>query len=395
LINRLIQKEIEEIIQDNEKNYISQPDLIKKKPAIIVYGARQVGKTTLVKQILEKYPNNSNYINCELTYNKEPLETQDDKVLKTFLGDKKLIVIDEAQKITNIGLTLKIIIDTFPEYQIIATGSSSFDLSNKIKEPLTGRAFEFMLYPFSLKEIAAKYDFSSPSILENILRYGLYPEVINRLYEVSENSAREKLDEITGNYLYKDIFELENLKRPDIILKLLKALALQIGNEVSINELATLLKVNVNTIDRYLYLLEQSFVIFILHSFSRNLRKELGKKYKIYFYDLGIRNSLIQNYNSLDIRTDTGALWENFCIIERMKYNQVHHKFVNKYFWRTYDQKEIDYIEEHSGQLDGYEFKWGKETRKYNPPRAFMDNYENATVKRIDRENYQEFLLKE
>ena len=383
MIDRLIKNEIEDLIIKNEDMYKKQPDILKKKNAIIIYGARQVGKTTLVRQILEKFSDSAKYVNCELTYNKEALEIHDDKALKTFIGQEKIIILDEAQKIKNIGLTLKIIIDTFPAHQIIATGSSSFDLANKINEPLTGRNIKFMLYPFSLQELAGKYDFNSPVILENILRYGTYPEAIDRLYNVSEAAARAKLDEISGSYLYKDIFELENLKRPDIILKLLKALALQVGNEVSTHELANLLNVNVNTVDRYLYLLKESFVIFSLPSFSRNLRNELGKKYKIYFYDLGIRNSLIQNFNTLDSRSDIGALWENFCIVERMKYNQANHRFVNSYFWRTYDRKEIDYIEEHSGQLDGYEFKWGKEGRKYRPPRAFVYNTKTLQLKEL------------
>ncbi|EKE04291.1 MAG: hypothetical protein ACD_20C00088G0001 [uncultured bacterium] len=393
MIIRQLQKEIEDKILSNEVSYQAADPILKKKNAIIIYGARQVGKTTLVKQILEKYPNESRYINCELIANKTALETTDDKALQSYLGDKRIVILDEAQKIKDIGLTLKIIVDTFPQYQIIATGSSSFDLANKINEPLTGRAYRYMLYPVSLKELSTVHSLYSPAVLENILRYGLYPEVINKLYSESEEAAREKLDEISSNYLYKDIFEIEHLKRSDIILKLLQALALQVGNEVSTHELATLLKVNVATVESYIYLLEQSFVLFTLRSFSRNPRKELGKKYKVYFYDLGIRNSLIQNYNPVDLRTDIGALWENFCILERIKYNHANKRLVNKYFWRTYAGQEIDYIEEHSGQLDGYEFKWGKETRKYTPPKKFIETYENATVKRIDRDNYSEFLL--
>jgi len=393
MIIRQLQKEIEDKILSNDVSYQAADPILKKKNAIIIYGARQVGKTTLVKQILEKYPSESRYINCELIANKTALETTDDKALQSYLGDKRIIILDEAQKIKDIGSTLKIIVDTFPQYQIIATGSSSFDLANKINEPMTGRVYKYMLYPVSLKELSTVHTLYSPAVLENILRYGLYPEVINKLYNESEEAAREKLDEISSNYLYKDIFEIENLKRSDIILKLLQALALQVGNEVSTHELATLLKVNVATVDSYIYLLEQSFVICTLRSFSRNPRKELGKKYKVYFYDLGIRNSLIQNYNPVDLRTDIGALWENFCVIERIKHNNINKRYVNKYFWRTYAGQEIDYIEEHSGQLDGYEFKWGKETRKYTPPKKFIETYENATAKRIDRDNYSEFLL--
>ncbi len=389
MINRLVQKQVEDQIIQEAENYTKHP--VPKRNAIIIYGARQVGKTTLVKNILNKYPEKARYINCELISNKENLETTDHIKLKSFLGNSEIIILDEAQKIRDIGLTLKIIVDTYPEYQIIATGSSSFDLGNKLKEPMTGRTKVFRLYPASVQEISKNYDMFSPATLENLLRFGSYPEVITLLYEKSEAEAQNKLDEVSSSYLYRDIFEIENLKRTDIILKLLKALALQVGNEVSINELSNLVGVSVHTIDNYLYLLQESFIIHILWSFSRNPRKELNKKIKVYFYDLGIRNSLIQNYNPLDIRMDTGALWENFCIIERVKYNSINKNLVNSYFWRTYAGKEVDYIEEHSGQLDGYEFKWN-ENAKFKVPKSFIDNYENATVKKIDRKNYLEFL---
>jgi len=389
MINRLVQKQVENQIIEESENYTKPP--IPKRNAIIIYGARQVGKTTLVKNILNKYPDKARYINCELIPNRESLETTDPAKLKMFLGDSEIIILDEAQKIHDIGLTLKIIVDTYPEYQIIATGSSSFDLGHKLKEPMTGRTRVFKLYPFSVQEINKKHQMYYTSVLENLLRFGAYPEVFTLLYEKSEAEARNKLDEVASSYLYRDIFEIENLKRTDIILKLLKALALQVGNEVSINELSSLVGVSVHTIDHYLYLLQESFIIHILHSFSRNLRKELNKKIKIYFYDLGIRNSLIQNYNTLGIRTDTGALWENFSIIERIKYNSINKRRVNSYFWRTYDGQEVDYIEEHSGQLDGYEFKWN-ENAKFKIPKTFVDNYENARFKKIDPKNYLEFL---
>lgn len=390
MINRTIQKQIEDQITQEQEEYKKHP--IPKRNAIIIYGARQVGKTTLVKEILNKYPEKARYINCELFPNRENLETTDIVKLKSFLGNSEIIILDEAQKIRGIGLTLKIIVDTFPEYQVIATGSSSFDLGNKLKEPMTGRTRIFKLYPLSIQELGQKHKLLFPATLENVLRFGIYPEVITLLYEKSETEAKNKLDEITSSYLYKDIFEIENLKRTDVILKLLKALALQIGNEVSIAELSNFVGVSVHTIDHYLYLLQECFIIYILHSFSRNLRKELNKKIKVYFYDLGIRNSLIQNYNNPDLRTDIGALWENFCISERIKFNSINRNFVNSYFWRTYDGQEIDYIEEHSGQLDGYEFKWN-EKAKFKQPKSFLENYEKATINKIDRKNYTDYLF--
>ncbi len=390
MINRFVQEQIEEKIIYQVNHYKDTP--VPKKNAIIIYGPRQAGKTTLVNNVLKKYGSKAKYINCELISSKEALETTDDIKLKTFLGDSEVIILDEAQKIHDIGLIIKIIVDTYSEYQIIATGSSSFDLGHKLREPMTGRIGTFKLYPPSFEEISTRYNKHHYPLLENILRFGSYPEVVTLLYEKSQAAARDKLDEIASSYLYRDIFEIEKLKRTDILLKMLKALALQVGNEVSISELSKLVGVSVHTIDYYLYLLQESFIIHILRSFSRNLRKELNKKMKVYFCDLGIRNSLIQNYNPVDIRTDIGALWENFCIIERIKHNSINKRYVNSYFWRTYDGQEVDYIEEHSGQLDGYEFKWGKDAR-FKPPKAFVDNYENAAVKRIDRQNYQEFLI--
>ncbi|MBU4082704.1 ATP-binding protein [Patescibacteria group bacterium] len=366
-----------------------QDQIIKnlfKGKIIILYGARQVGKTTLCKEILKKYPQDSKYINCELLQNKTALETTNDKKLKDFLGDSKLIILDESQKIKNIGLILKIIADTFPKIQIIATGSSSFELANKTSEPLTGRARRYLLYPFSIQEIKKETDlFDLSAKLENILRFGTYPSVFNR----PEDGAMEELLEISSNYLYKDILEFSGLRKPDLVLNLLKALSLQLGNEVSMSELANLLGKNSHTIESYLTLLEQCFIVFRVKSFSRNLRKEISKTFKVYFYDLGIRNSLIQNFNQLELRTDVGALWENFCVLERMKRNNNNRVFANYYFWRTYDQKEIDYIEERNGKLSAFEFKWKKDKQK--PPQEFLDTYKNSEFKIINKDNYWDF----
>ncbi len=372
-ISRLLEKSI--------KN-----DLFKGK-VIIIYGARQVGKTTLAKKIAEKYKNESRYINCEMLSAQENLSRPEAETLKSYLGNYKLVVLDEAQNIENIGRILKIIVDTYPEIQIIATGSASFDLANKISEPLTGRTFTHMLYPLSLKEIEKESDLLSiEAKLENLLRFGSYPEVL----DLDEISTKRKLDEITSNYLYKDILNFEGVKKSSLVKNLLKALALQLGQEVSYQELANKLGVNRLTVQKYIDILEQSFIIFKLNSFSRNLRKEITKSIKVYFYDLGIRNSLIENYNPLDIRNDVGALWENFCILERKKNNDAEFNFVNSYFWRTYDQKEIDYIEESGGKIRGFEFKWN-EKKKFKAPKEFIEKYD-ATVEKIDRSNYWKFL---
>ncbi|MFA6183738.1 MAG: ATP-binding protein [Parcubacteria group bacterium] len=359
-----------------------------KGKVIIIYGARQVGKTTLSKEILKKYEGKSTFFNCELLSVKQSLEVQEAASLKDFLGDNRLIVLDEAQNVANVGRILKIMVDTYPEIQIIATGSSSFDLANKTSEPLTGRAIRFTLSPLSLEEIKNKTNAVELNAqLENIMRFGTYPEV----FFSAEESAKDKLDEIVSNYLYKDVLMLDGIKKPAIIIKLLQLLALQLGNEVSYNELATSLGINRLTVEKYIDLLEKCFVIFTLRALSRNMRKEISKSVKIYFYDLGIRNSLIQNYNLLEMRNDIGALWENLMIVEKIKKNSYHKIYANLYFWRTYDQKEIDLIEERDGKFFAYEFKWKKDKTK--EPRDFLSNYANSEFEVVNRENYGKFLF--
>lgn len=358
-----------------------------KKKILIVYGPRQVGKTTLVKAILQKYPEKSAYFNCEDFQVKQNLEILSSEHLKKYLGSYKLVVLDEAHLIVNIGKTLKLIWDTMPEVQVVATGSSSFELSNKVNEPLTGRALEFKLYPLSIAEISEKYDkFQLKTVVKNILRYGTYPEVFN----ADAPHAPIFVSDIANKYLFKDILEFEGIKKSDVILKLLQALALQIGNEVSFTELGTLLGVSKNTVMKYVDLLEKCFVIYRLKPFSRNLRKEINKKQKIYFYDLGIRNSIINNFNDPDLRTDKGALWENFLIIERLKRNQYEEKFVNSYFWRTHDQKEIDYLEDAEGKLKGFEFKW--QSDKFKQPLDFLEAYPGSSVSLVNQESYFDFV---
>lgn len=357
-----------------------------KGKVIIVYGARQVGKSTLVKHILAEYGDEGRYLNCELMSVVNGLSELEADKIKAYLGNYKLIVLDEAQNIPDIGKVLKIMVDTYPETQIIATGSSSFDLAQNISEPLTGRCFRFILYPLSLQELKQEGGLVEvEGRLENLMRFGSYPEIVT----LGENAARERLQEIASDYLYKDVLKFEGIRKATLIKTLLQSLALQLGQEVSYNELANKLGVSRHTVEKYLDILEQSFVIFRLNSFSRNMRKEISKAVKIYFYDLGIRNSLIENFNRLEIRNDTGELWENFCILERRKYFENNLKSVSSYFWRTYDQKELDYVEEADGKIIGFEFKWNAGKVKY--PKEFMEKYQ-AKVEVINNKNYWKFF---
>ncbi len=355
---------------------------------IILYGPRQVGKTTMVKQLLEEHKEQSLYLNCEILSVNQALSEPEPKKLKSYFGDNKIVVLDEAQKITNIGTVLKVFVDTYPEVQIIATGSSSFDLANVTSEPLTGRTNQFILYPLSFAEIMESSDrLSAEAKLENLLRYGAYPEV----FLLAEEAAGARLNEISSNYLYKDVLNFDRIKKSNVIVNLLQLLALQLGNEVSYQEIAKALGISRLTVQKYIDILEKAFVLFSLRAFSRNLRKEISKSIKVYFYDLGIRNSLIQNYNQLSIRNDLGALWENFLLIERLKKWSYNNIFANRFFWRTYDQKEIDYIEEREGKLFAYEFKWGKGTSP--APTDFLKTYPNAEFKLINQSNYFDFVV--
>lgn len=308
--------------------------------------------------------------------------------LKRFLGDYELVVLDEAQRVKNIGLNLKIIHDHLPHIQVIATGSSSFDLSNQINEPLTGRALDYMLYPLAFEELLTQHDQHDLSTkLEHMLRFGLYPDVFHR----NQEDAETMLSRLASSALYKDILEFETLKKSDQLVDILQLLSLQIGHQVSYNEIGQQLGLNIATVQRYVDLLTKSFVIFKLRGFSRNLRKEIHKSVKIYFWDLGIRNALIRNFNPLHLRNDTGALWENFFIAERLKYLNNNQHFVNTYFWRTYDQKEIDYVEESGGELRTFECKWNPK-KKVKEPKEFMQTYDNASFNAVTPENFWKFL---
>jgi len=352
---------------------------------IVIYGARQVGKTTLSKRLAEKY--DGVFLNCERVSVRDLLLSRNVPQFQLTVGDSNCVILDEAQKIRGIGEILKLFVDEIPNIQIIATGSSSFDLANETAEPLTGRKVTFTLYPISVTE-AGFSPINFKESLPDILRYGLYPDILTTR---DEKRKRVLLDELASDYLYRDVLEYGHMKKPELLMKLLKAIALQLGSEVSLRELATLLQTSGETIDRYIHLLEQSFVIFRLPSFSRNLRKELAKKQKIYFFDLGIRNSLLQNFTPIDLRNDIGALWENFFITERMKHHQRTREKVNMYFWRTYDQKEIDLIEEKDGEIVATEIKWN-DRKKKKLPRDFLLAYPESKTACVSPENFMGFF---
>ncbi len=372
------------ILRDIKENI--KKDLFKKK-IILLFGARQVGKTTLVKEIAEEMKLDYHWFTGDEVDTRLLMGNATSTQLKALYGTKKLIIIDEAQRIENIGLTLKISIDFLPDVQIIATGSSAFELANKIKEPLTGRKYEYHLFPFSYHELCAYHgELDEKRLLENRLIYGSYPDVIN-----ASGEEKRTLLEITDSYLCKDLFAYEHIKKTSLFQKLLSALALQIGNEVSYNELASLVGANKETVEKYIDLLEQTFVIFKLHAYSRNVRNELKKSKKIYFFDNGIRNAILNNFLPLGSRNDVGALWKNYLISERIKL--LHYNCINKnyYFWRTTQQQEIDYLEDANGMIDAYEFKWS-ENKKYKFPKTFLSHYNINETKVIHKSNYDTFL---
>lgn len=352
---------------------------------ILLYGARRVGKTQLVKSIISK--EGGTYYNAEEQEIRETLSIANGATLKAFLGDKKLIVLDEIQTIEGVGTVLKVIHDTFPGVQIIATGSSSFEMINAIAEPLTGRSRHFTLYPVSYGELIESQGYiDAYGRIETLLRFGSYPEILFQ----SEEEKKVELTHICTHFLYKDVLAMGGVRRTDLILDILKLLAFQIGQEVSLNEISNKTNTNVHTVQRIIYLLEQSYIIQSLRGFSRNLRNEIGKSRKYYFVDLGIRNAIINNFNPLTLRNDVGQLWENFCVMERIKKNEYARRYVNTYFWRTYDQKEIDYLEEIDGSLHAFEFKW--DNRKTKPPKTFLDAYPGSTYQVISKENLGEFI---
>ena len=365
-------------------------DFLLPGKVLVVYGPRQVGKTTLVQDLLKTVPLRSKFINADELVYREVLSSQDRQQLGEVLGDAQLLVIDEAQRVPEIGLNLKILIDSNPDVVILATGSASFDLANKISEPLTGRKLTFNLYPVSYRELArALGGLEARSQLARWLVWGAYPEIaVTDLPDLRERL----LGELVGSYLYRDILELEGVRRSEKIVDLLRLLAFQIGQEVSLSELAMKLAINRRTVDRYLDLLEKVFVIFKVEGFSRNLRKEITKNSRYYFFDNGVRNSLIQNFNPPELRNDIGQLWENYLMVERRKANQAAGQDVNAYFWRTYDQKEIDYIEEFGGRLYGYEFKWRGDGIRKATRNEFLAAYPGSLLEVVNQENFIDFL---
>lgn len=374
--------------------YIQQKQLenlitsVQPGKVVVVYGARRTGKTTLLKEYLKGIQESYLFVSGEDITVQGYLSSQSLEKLASFVGKTRLLVIDEAQKINNIGLNLKLIVDHMPETRVIATGSSSFDLARNVGEPLTGRKRTLVQYPLAQLELSAnEHRHETDARLEERLIYGSYPEVVL----LQGNREREQyLKEIISSYLYKDILELEGIRHSSKISRLLQLIALQIGKEVSYTELGTSLGMSKNTVDHYLDLLEKSFVIRKLGGFSRNLRSEVTKNSRYYFIDNGIRNALINNFNTVDLRTDAGDLWENYLVIERMKRQEYLRETANNYFWRTYTRKELDLVEEQNGQLHGYEIKWGDARPK--PPKEWLDAYPQATWSLINKNNYLDFI---
>lgn len=360
-----------------------------KGKAIIVMGARQVGKTTLCNEILHHCSEKVLKLNLDEPDVRQQLENPSMEDLKRIIADNKIVVVDEAQRATNIGLTLKRIQDNFPDIQLIVTGSSSLDLRSKINEPLTGRKWEYTLYPISTGELMQTEGIiTTKSMLESRLIYGSYPDVLNYTSE-----AKETLMNLADSYLYKDLLETDHIRKSSLIEKLLVALALQVGSEISYTEIGQTVGSDSKTVEKYINLLEKSFIVFHLTAFSRNLRNELKKSKKVYFYDNGIRNAILQNFTPLALRGDTGALWENFFISERIKHNHYTGHYVNSYFWRTKSQQEIDYIEESDGTLTAFEMKWNPKKTGASLPKAFMEAYPVKESAVITPDNYLNYLL--
>jgi predicted AAA+ superfamily ATPase len=363
---------------------------LEPNKVLVIFGPRQVGKTTLVKDFLLQTSFRNRYESGDDTRIHEILGSNDIQKIKEFCEGYDVIAIDEAQRIPNIGMALKIMVDNVPGIRVIATGSSSFELSGQIGEPLTGRKRTLTLFPLSQLELRAflKNDFDLKGGIEERLIFGSYPEVVTRQ---SNAEKKEAIEELTHSYLLKDILELEKVKGSKTLLDLLRLIAFQIGSEVSLPELATKTGIDVKTVARYLDLFEKSFVLYNLRGFSRNLRNEVTKKSKYYFYDTGIRNALISNFNPISERNDIGALWENFIFMERMKKREYERIFANTFFWRTWEQQEIDIVEERDGKLFGYEIKWGSAEKVTSPP-LWKKTYEDASYEVINRENFIPFV---
>lgn len=373
----MISRELERIVR--EKMFAGK--------AIIILGPRQVGKSTLLKLLQQDMDRKSLLLNCDLKDIKQQLTSPGINDLRRLIGNYDIVIIDEAQRVRDIGLTLKIITDQLPEVQLIATGSSSLELSNSVNEPLTGRKYEYQLFPLSIKELVDHSGFVETNRnIEHYMIFGTYPDVINHT-----GNESEVLNNLVSSYLFKDVFAFQDIRKPEFVEQLLEALALQVASEVSFNELARHLQTDPHTVERYIGLLEKAFIIFRLRSFNRNLRTELKKSRKIYFYDNGVRNAILGNYSPIKSRTDVGLLWENFFIAERMKRLHYDKQYARRYFWRTTQQQEVDYLEESDGLLKAFEIKWNP-SRKVSFPLTFTRNYPETITHKVNRENFWEYL---
>ena len=360
-----------------------------KGKAIVIVGPRQVGKTTLLKELVSRTDKRVLSLNCDEPETQASLTNTNVNRLKNLIGHHELIVIDEAQKVDNIGLTIKLIVDNIEGVQVIATGSSAFELHNRLNEPLTGRKFEYMMYPVSVGEIMDTSGLMEERrTLESRLVYGSYPDIL-----MHPEDARSYLTDLTQSYLYKDILSLNDLRKPQLLDKLLQALAFQVGNEVSTNELARTLQTDNKTIDKYIDMLEKCYVIFRIGGLNRNLRTELKKAKKIYFYDNGVRNAVIQQFSPVQMRNDMGALWENFFMAERMKHNHYCGYYCNRFFWRTTLQQEIDYIEERDGSMTAFEMKWNPKKGRTTFPKSFLEAYPVKETVAVTPDNYLDWLV--
>lgn len=373
----MIQRQLKSIIGDR----------LWQGKAIILFGARQVGKTTLLRELLSSRQDVL-WLNGDEQDVRSLLEKASSTLLRAVIGKNSLVVIDEAQRITDIGIAIKLITDQMPGVQVLATGSSSFDLSNQINEPLTGRKLEYRMYPLSFGELVAHHGLlEEKRMLLHRLVYGSYPDVVSRV-----GDERVILTELADSYLYKDILTFDKIKKSERLVKLLQALAFQVGSEVSYNELAQTCGLDAKTVERYITLLEQSYIIFRLGSFSRNLRNELKFSRKIYFWDCGIRNAVLGNYQLSEHRLDIGALFENYMVSERLKKLSYDKSHAQSYFWRSKQKQEIDYIEEIDGQLSAVEFKWTP-TKRASVPLSFARSYPDAAFQVLTSDHYEDFLL--
>ena len=369
------------------KRYLQENILKRSSPkkAIVLIGARQVGKTTLIKSLL----NNKKYLflDGDNPSVRELLNNPNTEEIKRIVANNKILFIDEAQRINNIGITIKIIIDQIKDVQVFVSGSSAFYLQNSLNETLTGRKWDYVLFPISWEEYQNKHSYlESVQQLENRILYGFYPEILNNIGE-----EQSLLKQLVNSYLYRDILAFSGIRKPEVLEKLLKALAFQIGNEVSYNELSQTVGIDKGTIAKYIQILEDGYIIFRLPSFSKNIRNEIKRNQKIYFYDTGVRNSIINNFTSLSMRIDKGALWENFLIAERLKQNTYKETFTEMYFWRTKQQQEVDLVEVNNGEVTGFEIKW-EAKKQIKLPLTFTKTYKAKSVI-IDKNNFVDFIV--